>query len=134
MHEASTAPQPGVAEIADLVDQVRAAGLAVEYRAEGTPRPLPPGVDLSAYRVVQEGLTNVMKHAGPAHATVTVRYATDCVELRVVDDGPGAARDGGPAGFGLVGLRERVALFGGDLDAGPDADGWALAVRLPLGS
>jgi signal transduction histidine kinase len=141
-HHASTAPQPGVAEIADLVDQVRAAGLAVEYRAEGTPRPLPAGVDLSAYRVVQEGLTNVLKHAGPAHATVTLRYGADCVELRVVDDGRGARPDGrlpdGPlsGGFGLVGLRERVALFGGDFDAGPthDGEGYALAVRLPIGS
>jgi signal transduction histidine kinase len=136
-HHASTAPQPGVAEIAELVDQVRAAGLAVEYRAEGTPRPLPAGVDLSAYRVVQEGLTNVLKHAGPAHATVTVRYGADCVELRVVDDGRGDRPNGGlPGGFGLVGLRERVALFGGDLDAGPtsDGEGYALAVRLPIGS
>jgi signal transduction histidine kinase len=131
---ASTAPQPGVAEIADLVDQVRAAGLDVEYRAEGTPLPLPAGVDLSAYRVVQEGLTNVMKHAGSAHATVTVRYGTDCVELRVADDGRGERAANGTAGFGLVGLRERVALFGGDLDAGPTDDGYALAVRLPLGS
>jgi signal transduction histidine kinase len=136
-HQASTAPQPGLSEVGDLVDQVRSAGLAVEYRSEGTPRPLPAGVDLSAYRVVQEGLTNVMKHAGTARATVTVRYATDCVELRVVDDGGGARPDGRlPGGFGLVGLRERVALFGGDLEAGPtdDGDGYALAVRLPIGS
>jgi signal transduction histidine kinase len=147
---ASTEPQPGVEQIAVLVDQVRSAGLDVELRSEGTPRPLPAGVALSAYRVVQEGLTNVLKHAGRARATVTVRYRPDSLELVVRDDG---SADGPPAdgragrggregagggrtgGFGLTGLRERVALFGGRLEAGPgEHGGFELDVHLPIGT
>jgi signal transduction histidine kinase len=100
----------------------------------GDPVPLPPGVDLSAYRIVQEALTNALKHAGPARARVVVRYAADAVELEVSDDGPGAT-DAPGTGHGLVGMRERVALYGGDLQAGRRGDGgWALRARLPLGA
>ncbi|HUZ85013.1 MAG TPA: sensor histidine kinase [Gaiellales bacterium] len=129
---AEHAPQPGVSEIADLVAQTRAAGLPVELAVEGRPRALPIGVDLSAYRIVQEALTNVVRHAGPARAKVLLRYRPDALELRVTDDGRG-----GPAstsgGHGLVGMRERVALFGGELTAvRVPGGGYALRALLPL--
>jgi signal transduction histidine kinase len=112
---------------------VRDAGLPVELAIVGDPVTLPPGVDLSAYRIVQEALTNALKHAGPARARVVVRYGLDAVELEVSDDGPGAP--GAPGtGHGLVGMRERVALYGGELQAGRGREGgWALRARLPLG-
>jgi len=127
------APQPSVEQLGPLIEQVRQAGLPVELRVEGTPQPLPPGVDLSAYRLVQEGLTNALKHAGPARAVVTVRYGVGQLELEVADDGRGSnSSDGG--GHGLVGMRERAALFGGTLRAGPcAAGGYALRATLPLG-
>lgn len=119
---ASLEPQPTLAAVADLVEQTRHAGVDVDLRVEGPPRPLPPGVDLSAYRIVQEALTNTIKHAGKASARVAVRYGADGVEVEVVDDGNGAAAaDGG--GHGLLGMRERVELFGGELAAGPRAGG-----------
>jgi len=129
------APQPGLAGLDALAEHVRDAGLPVEVRIEGEPRPLPAGVDLSAFRIVQEGLTNVLKHAGPARAEVVVRYDDDAIALRVVDDGSGAvsARENG--GHGLVGMRERVAVYGGELTAGPrpaPERGFALSARLPL--
>jgi signal transduction histidine kinase len=126
------APQPGLVGVDGLADQVREAGLAVDVRVEGEARPLPVGVDVSAYRIVQEALTNALKHAGPAKATVTVRYGDDDVELEVVDDGRGASStDGG--GHGLLGMRERVELFGGDLRAGPRVGGgYAVRARLPV--
>jgi signal transduction histidine kinase len=127
------APQPSVEQLGQLVEQVREAGLPVELRVIGEPEPLSPGVELSAYRIVQEGLTNALKHAGPAHARVTVRYGDHRLELEVADDGHApAAGDGG--GHGLVGMRERAALFGGTLQAGPRADGgYAVRATLPLG-
>ena len=127
------APQPSVEQLGQLVAQVRDAGLPVELRVEGEPRPLAPGVDLSAYRIVQEGLTNALKHAGPARAVVTVRYGRGDIDIDVADDGGGtASSDGG--GHGLVGMRERAALFGGTLQAGPRAEGgYALHATLPLG-
>jgi signal transduction histidine kinase len=127
------APQPSVEQLGPLIEQVREAGLPVELRFEGVPLSLPPGVDLSAYRIVQEGLTNALKHAGPAQALVTVRYGAGQLELEVADDGHGAdSSDGG--GRGLVGMRERAALFGGTLKAGPRAGGgYALRATLPLG-
>jgi len=117
-------PQPGLARIGELVEQVRGAGLPVTVRVEGAERPLTAAVDLSAYRIVQEALTNSLKHAGPASAEVVLRYRAADLELTVSDDGRGGAarRDGGSApgsGHGLVGMRERVELFGGDLAAGP---------------
>jgi signal transduction histidine kinase len=127
------APQPGLDGLDALVGQVRAAGLPVTVRIKGEPRPLPPGIDLSAYRIVQEGLTNALKHAGPARAEVLVAYDDDELELRVSDDGRGYDPDADGAGHGLVGMRERVALYGGSLDAGPLPEGgFALSARLPL--
>jgi signal transduction histidine kinase len=128
------APQPTLTDLDDLVGGVTAAGLPVRLRVEGPRRQLPAGVDLSAYRIVQEALTNTLKHAGPAHAEVAVCYGPDALELSVVDDGDGALRP--PAaggGHGLVGMRERVALFGGQLHAGPrPGGGFQVVARLPL--
>jgi signal transduction histidine kinase len=125
-------PQPTVAEVDRLVSQVREAGLPVELVIEGTPASLPAGVAVSAYRIVQEALTNVLKHAGPASARVVVRYSTQQLELEVADDGRGS-RDSDGAGQGLVGMRERVALYGGDFDAGSrNGGGFVVRARLPL--
>ena len=111
---------------------MREAGLPVELEVEGEPAPLPLGVAVSAYRIVQEALTNVLKHAGPAQARVVVRYTGRGLELEIADDGRGAA-GAGDAGHGLVGMRERVALYGGDLDAGTrNGGGFVVRARLPL--
>jgi signal transduction histidine kinase len=132
--ELARAPLPSLARIPDLADQLRAAGLAVELDIEGDPVELPPGVDLSAYRIVQEALTNSLKHAGPAQARVRIRYGADAVELEILDDGRGVARGNG-TGNGLVGLRERAAIVGGALDAGPrDEGGFAVRAALPYDS
>ncbi len=111
---AERAPQPSLAQVVQLVGQSRAAGLSVTLEVEGAPRPLPEALDLSAYRIVQEALTNSLKHAGRSQSRVLVRYAPDALELEVSDNGHGAAvaRDG--AGRGLIGMRERGALFGGE--------------------
>ena len=130
---APLAPQPGLGGLDELVEHVRAAGLPVELRVEGEARPLPSGVDLSAYRILQEGLTNALKHAGPARAEVLVRYGDRDLELRVSDDGRGRGAGGNGGGHGLVGMRERVALYGGELDAGPrPGGGFGLRARLPI--
>jgi signal transduction histidine kinase len=127
------APQPGLAALPELVARCRDADLAVELRLEGEERPLPPGADLAAYRVVQEALTNVLKHAGPASAEVTVRFDADAVLLQVRDDGAGGV-DAGTGGNGLVGMRERAAVLGGTLTAGPaEGGGWLVEARLPAG-
>jgi signal transduction histidine kinase len=132
--ELALAPQPSLGQLDSLVAGVREAGLPVELEVVGEPIALPPGVDLSAYRIVQEALTNALKHAGPARARVVVRYEADAVELEVSDDGPGVPDTVG-TGHGLVGMRERVALYGGDLEAGERREGgWALRARLPLGA
>jgi signal transduction histidine kinase len=128
------APQPGVEDLAALFADVERAGLPVRLHVDGEPRPLPRGLDLSAYRIVQEGLTNALKHAGARQADVTLRYAPAELAIEVRDDGTGggAATNGG--GFGLVGVRERVKLYGGEMSAGPaDGGGFVLATRLPLG-
>jgi signal transduction histidine kinase len=106
-------------------------GLEVDLRVEGEPSPLPATVDLAAYRVLQEGLTNVRKHAAATRVEILVRYSRDAVAIEVVDDGDGAGHGGG-AGRGLAGLRERVALLGGEFIAGPRNRGFALRVTLPL--
>ncbi len=126
-------PQPGVAQLTELVAQVRSAGLRVEYEVRGTPRDLPPGVDVALYRVAQEALTNVLKHARGGRAEVVLRYADAAVELSVHDDGRGSGPGPG-LGHGLIGMRERVALYGGTLDAGPrDGGGFAVDAVIPLG-
>jgi signal transduction histidine kinase len=127
------APQPGLARVGELVERVRAAGLPVELCVEGDPADLPPGVDVSAYRIVQEALTNALKHAGDARARVTIRHAPGELELEVLDDGAGHANGDAP-GHGLAGMRERVAVYGGKLEAGRRPEGgFALRARLPLG-
>ncbi|MEV3990146.1 sensor histidine kinase [Streptomyces sp. NPDC049837] len=133
-------PQPDVQQIEDLVEQVRNAGLTVDFRVEGTPRPLPSGVELTAYRIVQEALTNTRKHGGPdAGASVRLVYFDDGLGLLVEDDGRGAAHelyeDGGAdgRGHGLIGMRERVGMVGGTLDAGPrPGGGFRISALLPL--
>jgi len=127
-------PQPTLRDLERLIANVRDAGLPVELRVEGSPVPLPPGIDLSAYRIVQEALTNALKHAGRAHATVVVRYERGAVEVEVTDDGDGTGTDTG-TGHGLVGMRERVALWGGELEAGRRAGGgFEIRARLPVGA
>ena len=135
------APQPTLDRLPDLVDDVRGSGLPVDLHVSGDAQSVPPGVELSAYRIVQEALTNVLKHAGSgASATVDLEYCDDALELRVVDDGRGArapspagGTDGQPpSGHGLVGIRERVAVVGGQVSTGPGADGgFTVSVRLP---
>ncbi|MBT2469093.1 sensor histidine kinase [Streptomyces sp. ISL-66] len=133
-------PQPDVEQIDVLVEQVRAAGLAVDFEVEGAPRKLPSGVELTAYRIVQEALTNTRKHAGPdAKASVRLVYFDDGLGLLVEDDGRGAAHelyeDGGAdgAGHGLIGMRERIGMVGGTLDAGPrPGGGFRISALLPL--
>ena len=126
------APQPGLGTLPALVEQVRHSGLPVELSVEGEPVRLPAGVDLSAYRIVQEALTNTLKHAGPARAWVSVRYEDEDVEISVENDGSsdGAAE---AVGHGLVGMRERVALCGGELRCGPrPGGGFTISARLPV--
>ena len=126
------APQPSLEHVGRLVEQAREAGLSVELRVEGDPQRLPAGVDLTAYRLVQEGLTNALKHARAERAQVVVCYGDRDLEVTVSDDGRGAgSRDGG--GHGLVGMRERVAVFGGELEAGPRVEGgYRLRAKLPV--
>ena len=126
------APQPGMGTIDSLLDGVRAAGLPVELEIDGQPRELGAGVDLAAYRVVQEALTNALKYAGPAHAWVAVRWEQDALELEIANDGRGDG-DGTGGGHGLAGMRERVSLYGGVIESGPRAGGgYVVRARLPL--
>lgn len=122
---------PGLARAAALIEQAREAGLEVELRIEGEPAPLSPPLDLAAYRVVQEGLTNVRKHAAAHRAEVAIRYRADAIDVEVSDDGDGSGAGEG-SGRGLAGIRERVAVLGGQFAAGPRAHGFALRVTLPL--
>lgn len=131
--DASLVPQPGLADLPGLLDAVGRAGLPVQLDVTGEDTHLPPGVDLAAYRIVQEALTNVLKHAGPAATTVSVRYGADAVRVEVVNapGGPsGSIPDG--SGRGLLGIRERAAVVGGELRAGPDdSGGFLVSARLP---
>jgi signal transduction histidine kinase len=129
--ELGLAPQPRLADLDALAEQMRLAGLPVEVELEGNPRPLPIGVDLSVYRIAQEALTNALKHAGPARARLVLRYRESEVELEVVDDGSSSAN--GDGGHGLIGMRERVAVFGGTLEADrlPEG-GFRVLARLPV--
>ena len=121
--DATLAPQPGLDQLDELVEQSRAAGLPVEVRTEGDRAPLPPGVDLAAYRIVQEALTNARRHAGHARACVTLRYREDALDIVVDDDGDGTASTNGAGGHGLTGMRERVRIYGGSLEAAPRPEG-----------
>jgi signal transduction histidine kinase len=127
-------PQPNVEQVAFLVEQVERAGLPVELTVEGDEVPLPAGVDLCAYRIVQEALTNALKHAGPARAEVLLRYAPSGLEIEIRDDGRGSvAPNGDGSGHGLIGMRERVALYGGELRTGPrPGGGFEVRAHLPL--
>ena len=126
------APQPGLQQVDKLVEQARNAGLPVELRVEGEPVELPAGVDLTAYRIVQEGLTNATKHSRAKHAEVLVSYDDGHVEVTVSDDGEGGG-GGDSGGHGLVGIRERVSVYGGELEVGPRQEGgFALRARLPI--
>jgi signal transduction histidine kinase len=131
-------PQPGLDRLDALMEQVREAGLPVTLTTDGGPRRLAPAADLSAYRIVQEALTNVLRHAGPARAEVAVRYLDDGLTIAIVDDGRGASARLNSnqlpgAGHGLVGMRERVALFGGELRAGPRlGGGFEVRARIPF--
>jgi signal transduction histidine kinase len=128
------APQPSLDQIDFLVEQIERAGLPVKLDIQGEPVPLPAGVDLCAYRVVQEGLTNALKHAGPAQAEVLLRYTAVGLDVEVRDDGSGVPDPNGDgAGHGLIGMRERVALYGGQIQAGPrDGRGFEISVHIPL--
>jgi signal transduction histidine kinase len=126
-------PQPGLDDLRPLLEEVGRAGLPVSLHVEGERYPLPRALDLSAYRIVQEGLTNALKHAGASRVDVTVRYGPDELELEVRDDGRGPATSDG-LGHGLVGIRERVAIYGGEMAAGPsNGRGFVLSTRLPVG-
>ena len=130
--EVSFGPQPGLDGLDSLLDEVTRAGLPVELHVDGDPFPLPRGVDLSAYRIVQEGLTNALKHAHATTANVTVRYALDEVQIEVRDNGVGSSTTDG-LGHGLVGVRERVKIYGGEMSAGSaNGGGFMLSTRLPL--
>jgi signal transduction histidine kinase len=129
-------PQPGLARLDELVRGARSAGLDVDAEIVGPARPLPPAVDLSAYRIVQEALTNAMKHGGRCRATVTVRYGDEAIDVEVADDGRGADAPASArgAGRGLAGMRERVGVLGGRFDAGPGdgGRGFRVSARLPV--
>jgi signal transduction histidine kinase len=130
--EAELLPQPGLDAAHVLVDQVRATGLPVALDVDGSPRPLAPGVDLSAYRILQEALTNTVKHANASSASVRLRFSPAAVEVEIEDDGRGPVPNGN-GGHGLIGMRERVELYGGELETGPrEGGGFRVRARLPL--
>jgi signal transduction histidine kinase len=126
------APEPGLARLDALLEQARKAGLPTELEVEGERRALPPGVDVTAYRIVQEALTNARKHGGAGRARVTIRYGRQALDVEIRNDGR-RARVASEAGHGLVGMRERVSLYGGELEAGPQrGGGYAVRARLPV--
>jgi signal transduction histidine kinase len=125
------APQPGLDGLESLAQEVERAGLPVRLHVEGEPVRLPRAIDLSAYRIVQEGLTNALKHARASQADVTLRYEPDEVRIEVRDDGTGDSP--GNAGYGLVGIRERVKIYGGEMTAETaTGGGFVLSTRLPI--
>ncbi len=126
-------PLPGIEQLGELLEQTRASGLAVSFTVQGVPGPLPGGLALAAYRIIQESLTNTRKHGGPqASARVLLRYCEDVLMLQITDDGRGVTEADG-AGHGLTGMRERVALYHGTLRAGPRAGGgYQVTARLPV--
>jgi signal transduction histidine kinase len=130
------APQPGAAQLPELVEWLEGAGLDVQFTSVGDVRPLPPGVDLTVFRIIQEALTNVLKHAGPgAAARVELRYLPGSVEVEVTDDGTGTVAPGNGGGHGLIGMAERVSVFGGSIQAGIRPEGgFRMHVTLPVES
>jgi len=129
----SLAPQPSLDDLPSLVSQVQAAGLPIELHVDGDRRGIPVGIDLSAYRIIQEALTNALTHANDARATVRVLCAEDVLELEISDDGDAADGPGSNGGHGLVGMRERVAMYGGSLTAGRRPEGgFTVRVLLPI--
>ncbi|MFD9487324.1 sensor histidine kinase [Streptomyces sp. NPDC059991] len=144
-YDVDLSPQPSISRLGPLVDRIAFAGLPVEMRVSGEPRPLPTGIDVTAYRIIQEGLTNALKHGDGAKAEVTVRYADHYLRVEVLNTGPSVLAGGAPApkepgrgpadgtGRGLLGLRERVAVYGGDLDARRRlGGGYRVRARIPL--
>jgi signal transduction histidine kinase len=135
--QADRGPAPGLASLPELVTHINEAGVSVGVRVEGEPRPLSPGVDLSAYRIVQEALTNVVRHAAPATAELTLRYRPCEVVIEITDNGrtplktPPPARAGEGPGHGIAGMRERVAVYGGEMVAGPTASGFRVLAHIP---
>jgi signal transduction histidine kinase len=130
--EAEFGPRPGLDRLSALVEDVGQAGLPVELHVDGDPIDLPRGIELSAYRIVQEGLTNALKHAHASDADVTVRYGPHEFEIEVRDNGHGASRDDG-LGHGLVGIRERVKIYGGEMTVGnANGGGFVLRTRFPI--
>ncbi|MEU6429087.1 histidine kinase [Microbispora sp. NPDC046973] len=129
------APQPGVAQLGDLIRQVRDSGLPTEFTVSGTARTLPEGEQLAVYRIVQEALTNALKHGGPgARAWVEMTYGRGEIELKISDDGRGAAAPRLAGGHGLIGMRERAAMYGGSVEAAPrPGGGFRVVVRIPVG-
>jgi signal transduction histidine kinase len=130
---ADGAPQPGLARLDDLIRTLGETGLRIEHRVVGEPAPLSPGVDLALYRVVQEALTNTLRHADARHAVVEIAHASDAVRVRITDDGRNVTEPAG-AGRGLLGIRERIGMLGGAVELGPLADGgFGVAVSVPTG-
>ena len=137
---ADLAPQPSLSRLSPLIDRIAFAGLPVEVRISGEPRPLPSGIDVTAYRIVQEALTNALKHGAGGKAEVTIRYAEHSLRVEVLTRGPSvltgdqpAPRGGDGAGRGLLGLRQRVAVYGGDLDARRRlGGGYRVRARIPV--
>jgi signal transduction histidine kinase len=133
--EAGREPMPGLERLGRLMEEVRSAGLPVEVSIDGARRPLDAGVELTAYRIVQEGLTNALKHARGARARVRLSYEPRVLDIEVTDEGGAGRRDVGEAGSGgrgLIGMRERVALYGGDFEAAPTPTGFRVHARLPI--
>lgn len=133
-HPPATEPMPGLDRLGDLIESVRTAGLSVELSITGKRSQLHPGIELSAYRIIQEALTNTLRHARGSRARVALDFASDAVSVTVTDDGGADEPDGevGSGGRGLIGMRERVAMFGGEFDAGPIERGFRVRARLPL--
>jgi len=132
--EVAVTPRPSLDRVDELVEAVKNAGVPASLRFEGVPAELPPGVEVSAYRIVQEALTNILKHAGDAQASVCIRYERDALVVEVVNDGRAVARpESAPLGHGLIGMRERASFYNGVLEAGPrSGGGFAVVARLPL--
>ncbi|MFJ3903075.1 sensor histidine kinase [Streptomyces sp. NPDC090025] len=131
--DAPRAPAPGLDRLPELAEQAAAAGLTVRTETEGEPRRLPPGTELAAFRIVQEALTNIVRHSGSRTARVVVGYRPDALDLRIDDEGPATGGDAGGSGNGLAGMRERAAGLGGTIEAGTRADGgFRVRARLPL--